>query len=38
MHPFHHAQNNPDRAAYIMAGTGERSGRTRARIFSAPLA
>ncbi len=23
MHPFHHAQNHPDRAAYIMAGSGE---------------
>ena len=23
MHPFQHAQTHPDRAAYIMAGTGE---------------
>jgi long-chain acyl-CoA synthetase len=23
MHPYIHAQNHPDRAAYIMAGTGE---------------
>ena len=23
MHPFLHAQSHPDRAAYIMAGTGE---------------
>jgi long-chain acyl-CoA synthetase len=23
MHPFHHAQNQPDKPAYIMAGTGE---------------
>ena len=23
MHPFHHAQSQPDKPAYIMAGSGE---------------